>query len=117
MILEQGVIGETYNIGSDFEISNLDLAHRLCDELQLERNNFCEFVADRPYNDKRYAIDCQKLVKLGWKGPAVHFDDGLKMTSKFYTLSSVEWYKDNVDTYWKADIQNVLVPHPGPLWV
>ncbi|KAI7870219.1 hypothetical protein BDF14DRAFT_1775945 [Spinellus fusiger] len=105
VIFHKGSVGETYNIGSAFEISNLNLAKRLIGLFGYKEehyNDHLEFVQDRAFNDKRYAVDCSKLENLGWK-PRMGFDDGLRKT--------IEWYRQCTDKWW-GDIAGALVPHP-----
>ncbi|KAH8556511.1 hypothetical protein BGW37DRAFT_417723 [Umbelopsis sp. PMI_123] len=103
-IFHQGQVGESYNIGSAFEISNLDLAKRLIRlfGLEDEMDEHIEFVQDRAFNDRRYAVDCSKLEKLGWR-PKTPFDIGL--------VKSIEWYSRHANEWW-GDIACALVPHP-----
>lgn len=95
VVLEQGVVGESYNIGGFNEHTNLDVVHRLCDILDellpdspyLPHKNLITFVTDRPGHDQRYAIDASKIEReLGWR-PEETFETGLRKT--------VEWYLDN----------------------
>lgn len=95
MVLEQGTVGESYNIGGFNEHTNLDVVHRLCDILDellpdspyKPHKNLIEFVTDRPGHDQRYAIDASKIEKeLGWR-PEETFETGLRKT--------VQWYLDN----------------------
>ncbi|RIA80288.1 hypothetical protein C1645_792874 [Glomus cerebriforme] len=105
LILNSGQIGEIYNIGSNFEISNLDLAKILLEQFNIDEKKhirYLEFVKDRPFNDLRYAIDDTKLRELGWK-PKIGWDYGIKKT--------IDWYKENCDKWW-GDISGALVPHP-----
>lgn len=91
IIFHKGVVGETYNIGSPSEISNLEMARRLIllfGYKEEQVNDHIEFVRDRAFNDTRYAIDCTKLEKLGWE-PKVEFEAGLLKTSKFFTLFNI----------------------------
>jgi len=71
IILHKGKIGEIYNIGSNEnnEYSVLDVAKMLIKKLKHTDNykEYIEFVEDRPFNDKRYYISCDKLNDLGWK--------------------------------------------------
>ena len=83
IILHLGQIGEIYNIGSNFEISNLDLAKTLIRQFGFKDDKCLEFVQDRAFNDRRYAVDYRKLKELGWK-PRIGWEEGLKKTSKFY---------------------------------
>ncbi|KAI8808785.1 hypothetical protein BJ742DRAFT_677543 [Cladochytrium replicatum] len=110
-ILHRGVIGETYNIGTNFEISNLALARMIYKGIksqngatpeQAEDDAYLEFVEDRAFNDRRYAIDSSKIRELGWT-PTVSFEDGLSRT--------IAWYQENSEHWW-GDITDSLVAHP-----
>ena len=91
LIFNKGIIGETYNIGGDYEISNLDLAKIIIkkfDEIKLNQigssNKLIEFVDDRLGHDFRYAIDYSKIKKgLGWS-PKTPFDVGIKKTINWF---------------------------------
>ena len=91
LIFNKGIVGETYNIGGDYEISNLDLAKMIIkkfDEIKLNQigssNKLIEFVDDRLGHDFRYAIDYSKIKKgLGWS-PKTTFDVGIKKTINWY---------------------------------
>ncbi|KAI8061704.1 hypothetical protein BC940DRAFT_245013 [Gongronella butleri] len=105
VIFHKGKVGETYNIGSAFEISNLDFAKRLIRLFGYAEDaipQHLEFVPDRAFNDQRYAVDYSKLERLGWK-PRMPFDEGLRKT--------IEWYRNRTDEWW-GDISSALVPHP-----
>jgi len=81
IILHHGQIGEIYNIGSNFEISNVDLARTLISQFGYKEEDHIEFVQDRAFNDRRYAVDYRKLKELGWK-PKMGWEEGLRKTSK-----------------------------------
>lgn len=70
IILHKGSIGEIYNIGSNEnnEYTVLDVAKMLIKKIKNTDNymNYITFVDDRPFNDKRYYISCDKLKHLGW---------------------------------------------------
>ena len=90
LVLENGTPGDTFNIGGNHEISNLDLVRRICKLLDHIRpkdtphEELIEFVFDRPGHDKRYAIDNSKIRDImGWE-PAYSFEQGLEMTVKWY---------------------------------
>jgi UDP-glucose 4,6-dehydratase len=80
-ILNNGVIGEIYNIGADehLEYSVMDIAVKLVKLIKNSDNvnEWIEFIEDRPFNDVRYYISNDKLKQLGWN-ISVDFDDGLK---------------------------------------
>lgn len=95
VVLEKGIIGETYNIGGDSQMANVDTVHLLCDILDDERprddggsyRTQIRFVTDRPGHDQRYAVNATKLTRdLGWC-PEKTFETGLRNT--------VRWYLDN----------------------
>ena len=86
-VLEKGGIGETYNIGSDVEKKNIEVAKTIL-KLLNKPEDLIEFVKDRPGHDLRYALDCMKLHNLGWK-PQIAFEEG------FHQM--VEWAKENQD--------------------
>jgi dTDP-glucose 4,6-dehydratase len=94
-VLDAGGIGEVYNIGGLSERTNMQVVEAICDALDNRhpdpalgsRRRLIEHVTDRPGHDRRYAIDCSKLVKAtGWK-PSVDFESGLQYT--------VDWYLEN----------------------
>lgn len=97
-VLEQGRLGETYNVGGWNEKANLDVVKTLCailDELSPRKDGASystqiTFVKDRPGHDRRYAIDARKIEQeLGWK-PAETFESGIRKTVEWY-LSHQEW--------------------------
>ena len=81
IILEKGIIGEIYNIGSDdhLEYSVTQIAHKLIKLLKKtdDCNKWITYIEDRPFNDKRYHISNDKLKKLGWT-IKTDFDEGLE---------------------------------------
>ena len=83
-ILEEGVVGETYNVGSNCEKTNLEIVQEICEFLNLEFSSCIEFVEDRKGHDFRYAIDARKIRReLKWK-PRHNFKKGLKKTILSY---------------------------------
>ncbi|MBQ08106.1 MAG: dTDP-glucose 4,6-dehydratase [Roseobacter sp.] len=101
-VLTKGVLGRSYNIGGENEVSNLELVKMICallDDRHPEgapHADLITFVADRPGHDQRYAIDPTRIqTELGWR-PSVTVEEGLART--------VDWYLENKD-WWRA-LQN-----------
>jgi dTDP-glucose 4,6-dehydratase len=85
-VLQQGRIGETYNVGSGVERSIEEIADLVLAALG-KPASLKTIVPDRPGHDRRYLLDSEKIrAELGWQ-PEVPFDDGLTQT--------VEWYAKN----------------------
>jgi dTDP-glucose 4,6-dehydratase len=98
VILEKGKNGETYNIGGNSEITNIDLVNALCaimDEISpmstgKSYETLVTFVKDRPGHDLRYAIDSSKMKKhFGWE-PKEQIANGMKKTVRWY-LENMQW--------------------------
>lgn len=91
-ILDRGVLGEVYNIGTAQERTTLSVAEDICAQFNLDPETSIEFVQDRPFNDRRYYIDSGKLHHIGWV-PEKTWEHGLAET--------ISWYKNhNTDEYW-----------------
>lgn len=103
LLLNSGKKGETYNVGGESELRNIDLIHIIVEIFaKLECKEFdslkslIQFVKDRPAHDFRYAIDCTKIKReMGWK-PKYRFSDGI--------LKTISWYLDNLD--WVKNVQS-----------
>jgi UDP-glucose 4,6-dehydratase len=86
LLLTSGKRGEVYNVGTTDEFTNLQVAGAICERFGMRAEDHLTFVADRPFNDRRYSISCAKLEALGWT----------KKHSLRAELSSiVDWYRDN----------------------
>ncbi len=100
-VLQDGRLGETYNVGGWNEKPNIEVVLTLCallDELQPRADGQSyatqmTFVKDRPGHDRRYAIDARKLEReLGWR-PEETFETGLRKTVQWY-LSHGDWVEE-----------------------
>jgi dTDP-glucose 4,6-dehydratase len=97
-VLDGGRSGETYNIGGNSEMANIDLVNLLClllDKASPRKSgryaDLISFVKDRPGHDRRYAIDARKISReLGWK-PKESFESGLRKT--------VLWYLEHLQSH------------------
>ena len=91
LILENGKVGEVYNIGGHNEMANIDIVKLICKELG-KPESLIHYVTDRKGHDRRYAIDPAKIHKeLGWL-PSTKFADGIAKT--------IHWYLEN-EAWWK----------------
>jgi dTDP-glucose 4,6-dehydratase len=95
LIVQQGIVGEKYNIGGLNERTNLDVVTAICDIVDrldpggTSRRSLITYVTDRPGHDARYAIDASKIAReLGWR-PIHSFETGMEQ--------AVKWYVDHED--------------------
>lgn len=100
-VLDRGHAGETYNIGGNMELENIDVVTSVCDLLDemrphaasVPRRNLITYVEDRLGHDRRYAMDISKISReLGWK-PREQFESGLRKTVRWY-LDHPEWLEN-----------------------
>ncbi len=91
LILHKGRIGETYNVGGNAEMRNIDVVRKVL-KIMAKNESLISFVKDRPGHDYRYALDTSKIgQELGWR-PSVSVDEGLQKT--------VQWFKRN-ERWWR----------------
>jgi dTDP-glucose 4,6-dehydratase len=90
LVLEQGRVGETYNVGSGVEASIEVIADRVL-ELTGKPDSLKTIVPDRPGHDRRYLLDSAKIEReLGWR-PEIGFEDGLRETVEWYAANRAWW--------------------------
>ncbi len=95
LVLANGQVGDTYNVGSGVEKSILEIADVILDELD-KPESLKTIVPDRPSHDRRYLLDSSKLRnKLGWE-PQVDFDAGVRDTIQWY-VNNRQWWEPLVD--------------------
>jgi dTDP-glucose 4,6-dehydratase len=91
--LLNGKPGGVYHFGTGLELSNVQIVKKIL-EIMGKPESLIEFVSDRPGNDLRYCLDCEKTYdELCWR-PNVNFEDGIRKT--------IEWYVNNPD-YWEDE--------------
>ena len=114
VVIHRGKRGETYNIGGNNEVKNIDLVKQLCelmDELAPElpvrpANKLITFVKDRAGHDRRYAIDASKIKReLGWT-PQETVAGGLRRTVQWY-LTNRDWWQPLLSDEYKSYYQKV----------
>lgn len=89
-ILENGRVGEIYNVGGHNEKQNIEVVKTILHTLG-KSEELITFVKDRPGHDRRYAIDPSKIhQELGWL-PQTSFDDGIRKTVDWYLKHRAWW--------------------------
>jgi len=99
LVVRQGQVGRSYNIGGENERTNLQLVQTICailDQLRPRETganaDLITFVTDRPGHDARYAIDPSRIrTELGWR-PSVSVEEGLERTVRWY-LENEDWWR------------------------
>jgi dTDP-glucose 4,6-dehydratase len=89
LVLEKGALGETYNIGGSYTCENRELIEKVL-KLMKKPAELVKKVEDRKGHDRRYALDCAKLKRLGFRH-AYDFETGLKETIKWYLAHETWW--------------------------
>jgi dTDP-glucose 4,6-dehydratase len=114
VVIHRGVAGETYNIGGNNEVENINLVRMLCqlmDELAPNlpvspASNLITFVKDRAGHDRRYAINATKIkTQLGWT-PSVSVEQGLRLTVEWY-LTHRDWWQPLLSEEYQAYYRKV----------
>lgn len=88
-VLHHGTPGEVYNIGGGQERRNREVVERIV-ELLGKPPGLIQPVADRPGHDRRYAVDCSKLLALGWRR-GNDFETRLEETVRWYQANQAWW--------------------------
>jgi dTDP-glucose 4,6-dehydratase len=108
-VLRRGLVGETYNVGGNNEVKNIDLVQMLCALMNEMAPNLpvkpaeslITFVKDRPGHDRRYAINSAKLqTELNWT-PSVTVQEGLRRTVEWF-LSHEDWWSPLLSEEYQA---------------
>ena len=113
-VIYKGKPGQTYNVGGNNEVKNINLVQMLCQIMDELANDLpvkpCEklitFVKDRPGHDRRYAIDATKIkTELGWQ-PSVTVEEGLRQTVKWF-LNNRDWWEPLLSEEYQAYYKQV----------
>jgi dTDP-glucose 4,6-dehydratase len=96
MALEKGKAGEVYNVGSGYEMPNIEVVREIL-RLLGKPESLIKYVKDRPGHDRRYAIDCSKIQREWNWSAEISFSEGLAQTIEWYRASS-DWIRDIKDS-------------------
>ena len=107
LVAAEGRVGESYNVGGDSEVRNIDVVQAICDIVDRlapdreipRRASLIRYVTDRPGHDLRYAIDATKIgSELGWI-PQTSFASGLERTVRWYLENRAWWEPLRTEVY------------------
>ena len=90
ILADRGTIGETYNVGTTDEYTNIDVANLIARAFSRNADETIDFMPDRPFNDSRYSVTSDKIHLLGW-APRRNIAADLP--------GLVDWYEDNLQRY------------------
>jgi dTDP-glucose 4,6-dehydratase len=114
VVIHHGKPGETYNVGGNNEVKNIDLVHLICDLMDelapklpiRPARDLISFVKDRPGHDRRYAIDATKIAtELNWQ-PQETLAGGLRQTVQWY-LDNPHWWQPLLSEQYKDYYQKI----------
>ena len=89
-LAERGECGQTYNIGTNDEYTNLEVAALIAANFGLDMKDVIDHVPDRPFNDSRYSISWNRLEEMGWRPRR-------KLVTELPAI--IDWYQDNLSRY------------------
>jgi dTDP-glucose 4,6-dehydratase len=89
VVLHRGELGEAYNVGTEMETPNIEMARKILDILG-KPHSLITYVTDRAGHDRRYALDCSKLKALGWSSRH-SFDQALEKTVRWFVENEAWW--------------------------
>jgi dTDP-glucose 4,6-dehydratase len=113
-VVSRGQVGDTYTVGGNNEMRNIDLVKKLCgimDTLKPRSNGkpyeeLITYVTDRPGHDMRYAIDASKLKReLGWEPDSNHA--GLLTETVAWYLNNPRWWQDILSGNYRLERQGI----------
>lgn len=91
LVLHKGVYGETYNVGTGYEMENVEMVRILLEELD-RPVSLIKHVADRPGHDRRYSLNIDKIKALGWT-PRHTAEEAIRKTAQWYAKNEWWWRK------------------------
>ncbi len=114
LVIHKGIPGETYNIGGNNEVKNIDLVKLLCklmneSDAQLPvfpTEQLITFVKDRPGHDRRYSINASKIKNQLGPIPEQSLEEGLRKTVNWY-LNNKDWWQPLLSEEYQAYYQLV----------
>jgi len=111
LVLHEAEAGGVYNIGTGVETSGKQVAEAVLDIIGGPRS-MIEYVADRPGHDYRYALDVDRITRLGWE-PRVNLAEGLGRTVRWYQDRQDWWRPLKSGEYWEFYTKNYRPLEPA----
>ena len=95
-LIENGTVGEKYNICGEKEVNNLEMALLISKIVGIDlKYKLVNFHTDRPGHDLRYCLSGEKLHKMGWN-PPMNFEESLAKTVR-WTMENKQWLKQSIE--------------------
>ena len=79
-----------FNIGNNKYFKNIEIAKIICKKFKKDKKQFIHFVKDRPFNDRRYSVNINKMKKIGWRPRNSLINDLDEI---------IKWYHDNINLF------------------
>ncbi len=79
-----------FNIGNNKYFKNIEIAKIICKKFKKDKKKFIHFVKDRPFNDRRYSVNINKMKKIGWRPRNSLINDLDEI---------IKWYHDNINLF------------------
>ncbi len=94
LLAEKGEEGGCYNIGTEEEYQNNQMARMICDIFDVDFIDNVTYIQDRPFNDFRYAVEWSRISDLGWSPRH-------SLVKELYSIA--DWYAKNIERYEDAE--------------
>ena len=79
-----------FNIGNNKYFKNIEIAKIICKKFKKDKKKFIHFIKDRPFNDRRYSVNINKIKKIGWRPRNSLINDLDEI---------IKWYQDNINLF------------------
>jgi dTDP-glucose 4,6-dehydratase len=114
VVLHKGLVGEIYNVGTGVETENIVMARAILNFLG-KPYGLIQHVVDRPGHDRRYSLNCDKLLALGWRSRHT-FEQALEKTVRWYSENERWWRKiksGEYEAYYRQMYEGREIEYPA----